>query len=79
MHRVASPPETLPLLILQAQAQGRELHGYEVANCDTAQIAFDNADDAKETQPVISVGKQGRFVAGREGSRAKRFFQVLAF
>jgi len=64
-------------LILQAQARGKELHGYEIANCATAQIAFDNADDAKETQPVISVGKQGGFVASREGSHAKRFFQVL--
>ena len=78
MHHAASPPSTLPLLILQARARGEELHGNEIANCATAQIAFDNADDAKETQPVISEGKQGRFVAGREGSHAKRFFQVLA-
>ena len=79
MQHAASPPSTLPLLILQAQARGDELHGHEVANCATAEIAFDNADDAKETHPVISVGKQGRFVVGREESHAKRFFRVLAF
>lgn len=78
MHHDASPPETLPLLILQALDRGDELHRYAAANCATAQIAFDNADDAKETQPVISAGKQGRFVARREESHAKQFFRVLA-
>ncbi len=79
MHHAASPPEILPPLILQAQARGRQLHGYEIANCATAEIAFDNADDAKETHPVMSEGQQGRFVAGWEESHAKRFFRVLAF
>ncbi|MGO8732623.1 MAG: hypothetical protein ACLQVM_07510 [Terriglobia bacterium] len=79
MQHAASPPETLTPLILMAQARGDELCRYEIANCATAQIAFDNADDAKETQPVISVGKQGRFAVSREGSHAKRFFQVVAF
>ena len=35
MQHAASPPSTLPLLILQAQARGKELHGYEIANCAT--------------------------------------------
>ncbi len=76
MHHAASPPSTLPLLILQARA--RELPGNEIANCATAQIAFDNADDSKETQPARSKGKQGRFVACREEPHAKPFIQALA-
>jgi hypothetical protein len=31
MHHAASPPETLPPLIIQALAQGREQHGNEIA------------------------------------------------
>jgi len=67
MQHAASPPSTLPLLILPAQARGKELHGYETANCATAQIAFDIADDAKGTQPVISAGKQDGLVTSPEG------------
>jgi len=76
MHQAAGPPSTLPLSILQARA--REQPGNEIANCATAQIAFDNADDAKETQRAISEGKQGRFVACREEPHAKPCIQVLA-
>jgi len=78
MHHAASPPSTLPLLILQARARGKEQLGNEIANCATAQIACDNADDAKKTQPARSEGKQGRFVAFREEPHAKPFIQVLA-
>ncbi len=78
MHHAASPPSTLPLLTLQARARGKEQLGNEIANCATAQIAFDNADDAEETQPARSEGQQVRFVACREEPHAKPFIQVLA-
>jgi hypothetical protein len=78
MHHAAGPPSTLPLLIPQARARSWELLGNEIANCATEEIVFDNAGDARETQPATSEGKQGRFVACREGPHAKPFIQVLA-
>jgi hypothetical protein len=74
MHHAASPPETLHLSIRNSLPRGGDLRGYEIANCATAEIAFDNADDVKETQPARSEGKQGRFVACREVPHAKRLF-----
>jgi len=78
MHHAASPPSTLPLLIIQARARGKEQLGNEIANRATAQIAFHNAGDAKKTLPARSEGKRGRFVACREEPDAKPFIQVLA-
>jgi len=87
MQHTASPPETLPLSILQARARGRELQGNEIANRATC-----HSERSEEPRPALSEegqseiprfarndsGERQRFIARREESHAKQFFRVLA-
>jgi hypothetical protein len=66
MQHVASPPETLPLLILQARARGKEQIGNEIANRATAKIPFDKPDGSMGDLPAISEDKRERSAAGWE-------------
>jgi hypothetical protein len=66
MHHDASPPETLPLSILQARARGKEQLGNEIANCATARIPFYKPDGSIGDLPAISEDKRERSAAGWE-------------
>jgi hypothetical protein len=85
MQHAASPPETFPPLILQAQARGREPHGYGIANratCHSERSEESRSGPRKQGEiPRFArndSGERQRFIARRDESHAKQFFRVLA-
>ncbi len=65
MQHAASPPSTRPLLILQAQARGRELQGNEIANRATCHS--ERSEESRSGPPPRKQGEIPRFARNDSG------------